>query len=39
MMHQRFQGQAVNDDPALTSAVEQFEHALATVETVSDFAQ
>jgi hypothetical protein len=39
MMHQRFQGQAVNDDPALTSAVEQFEHALATVETVSDFAR
>ncbi len=39
MMHQRFQGQGAIDDPVLAAAVEQFEHALDTLATVSGFAR
>jgi len=38
-MHQRYRGQSGIDDPALASALEHFEHALDTLETVSDFAR
>lgn len=39
MMHQRFQGQTEQDDPALTTALDKFENALDAIATVSDFAR
>ncbi len=39
MMHQRFQGQTGQDDPALAAALDKFESALDAIVSVSDFAR